>query len=233
MFKKTFYSFAITWGITLALFLVLCLIIPDNPAREEAPYWIGFSFIILAFVILLGAAFFALHGKADDAYFRLPIIKRCYTSLLIMGIVGGVLMLIPAAFAVWVAVLVVLFALGYCLIGIINTATTATVAQGVEKKIKAQTIFIKSLTVDADVLKTRAVGKTPVIQAEVNKVYEAVRYSDPMTNPALAAVEGDISVRFGSLVQAVDANDEVQVQQIANAILIQLETRNKQIRLLK
>lgn len=233
MFKKTFYGYAITWVIMVALFNVLCFIIPDNPAREEAPYWIGYAFIHVAFLILLGAVAYALYTKIDNAYFRLPIVKRCYTSLAIMGIVGGLIMLIPFVFAVWVALLVILLALGYCLIGIINTATTANVAQGVEKKIKTQTIFIKALTVDADVLQTRAAGKSPAIQAEVKKVYEAIRYSDPMTNPALASVEGDISVRFGTLVQAVDNNDEAQVQQIANAILIQLETRNKQIRLLK
>ena len=53
------------------------------------------------------------------------------------------------------------------------------------------------LTIDADTLMAQA--KSDGVKAECRKVYEAIRYSDPMSNDALASVEGKISAKFAEL----------------------------------
>ena len=91
--------------------------------------------------------------------------------------------------------------------------------------------FIKSLTVDAESLIARA--KSETLKAECKKVYEAVRYSDPMSNGALASIENDITIKFSKLSEAVVSDDSEAVVTLADEIIILLGDRNKKCRLLK
>ena len=101
----------------------------------------------------------------------------------------------------------------------------------VTTKVKTKTFFIKSLTVDAESLISRA--KSENIKAECKKVYEAVRYSDPMSNDALTSIESDITIKFSKLSEAVVAEDSAAVVILADEITILLGDRNKKCRLLK
>ena len=57
-----------------------------------------------------------------------------------------------------------------------------------------QTSFIRELTTRAESVMTAA--QTPELKAEAKKVYEAIRYSDPMSGEELAAVESEIAEKF-------------------------------------
>ena len=48
-----------------------------------------------------------------------------------------------------------------------------------------------------------AQSPSPEVRVEVTKVYEAVRYSDLMSNAALAPSEAQITIKFNQLSQAV------------------------------
>jgi hypothetical protein len=88
-----------------------------------------------------------------------------------------------------------------------------------------QTAFIKMLAVDAESLVSRAKSETAM--AECKKVYEAVRYSDPMSNDALTLVESQISVKFAELSDAVKADDVTSITEITNDIIILINNRNQ------
>ena len=87
------------------------------------------------------------------------------------------------------------------------------------------------MTVDAESLIARAKNET--IKAECKKVYEAVRYSDPMSNDALSSVESEITIKFSKLSEAVSEDNKENIAEIANEIVILLGNRNKKCRLLK
>ena len=78
-----------------------------------------------------------------------------------------------------------------------------------------------------------AMAKSDVAKAECRKVYEAIRYSDPMSNDALAAVESQITVKFAALSDAVKANEADKVAELANEVCILVGDRNKKCKLLK
>mgnify|MGYP006923404322 CR=1 FL=1 len=96
---------------------------------------------------------------------------------------------------------------------------------------KNKTFFIKSLTVDADTLMAQA--KSDAVKAECRKVYEAIRYSDPMSNDALASIEGQITVKFAELSDAVKADDVGNVVELASEVVILIGDRNKKAKVLK
>lgn len=92
-------------------------------------------------------------------------------------------------------------------IAVLKADTTADLVENVDEKVKAQTAFIRLLTVDAENLLSRA--KTDAAGSACKKVYEAARYSDPMSSGALAFIEQQISYRPGALIETVaEVNEE-------------------------
>ena len=100
----------------------------------------------------------------------------------------------------------------------------------VDTKVKTQTFFIKSLTINADTLMASA--KSEAVKAEYRKVYEAIRYSDPMSHDALSSVERQITVKLAELSKAVMADDAESVTEIANNVVVLIGDRNKKCKLL-
>ena len=78
-----------------------------------------------------------------------------------------------------------------------------------------------------------ASAKSEAVKAECRKVYEAIRYSDPMSNDALASVEDEITAKFTELTEAVKADDAESVAKIANDVVVLVGDRNKKCKLLK
>lgn len=109
--------------------------------------------------------------------------------------------------------------------------TASSVVSDIDVKVKNKTFFIRSLTVDIESLLARS--EQPEIRDEVNKVYEAVRYSDPMSNEALAGVEAQITLKVSELVDAIEKSDIELVKKTVREIVILLNDRNKKCKLLK
>ena len=96
---------------------------------------------------------------------------------------------------------------------------------------KEQTFFIKSLTVDADAVV--AAAKSVEIKEQAKKVYEAIRYADPMSNPALNAVESQIAEKFSEFASVAKSEDAEKTKSIAEELLLLIRNRNQKCKLLK
>ena len=131
----------------------------------------------------------------------------------------------------WVGVVVCAIVLAANILSILKATAAVAEVERVDSKIKIQTSFIKMLTIDADTLVAQA--KSDGVKAECRKVYEAIRYSDPMSNDALASVESQITVKFAELSDAVKADDVAKVAELANEVVILIGDRNKKCKSLK
>ena len=131
----------------------------------------------------------------------------------------------------WVGVIVCAIVLVANVLSIVKATAAIDEIERIDTKVKTQTFFIKSLTVDADTLTASA--KSEEVKAECRKVYEAVRYSDPMSNDALTSIESQITIKFAELSSVVTADDVEKVVEIANEVIILIGDRNKKCRLLK
>ena len=163
-------------------------------------------------------------------FYSIPLITLSWTGLVVSFVVGGLCMLI-STLPYWVGVIVCAIVLAIVAIAVIKANVAAEAVSAIDDKIKVQTFFIKSLTVDAEGLMTRA--QTEDIKKECKKVYEAVRFSDPMSHEALAALESEITIKFAKLSEAVKENDIEKVAEMANEAVVLVEDRNRKCRLLK
>lgn len=139
-------------------------------------------------------------------------------------------MLIPAL-PYWVGVIVCAIVLAFSAVAVIKASTAVELVSEIDEKVKTQTLFLKSLTADAEGLINRA--KSESVREQCRKVYEAARYSDPMSHDALAALEGEITVKFAALTEAVTADDTARVDELATTVTILLADRERKCKLLK
>ena len=231
--KKRFSFYAISWTILLALFNVIAFVSPGWIWFEkyDAAFWIGYAFITATFLGQLACAWFALKEEsATKLFYKVSLITTSYTGLVVTFVIGGLCMLI-SPLPYWVGVIACSIVLAANILAVIKVAAAIDEVQKIDEKIKVQTAFIKMLTVDAESLISRA--KSETIKAACKKVYEAIRFSDPMSNDALASTESQITVKFAELSDAVKADNTEKVAEIANEVIILIGDRNKKCRLLK
>lgn len=231
--KKVFRFYSAVWAILLAIFNVISFVSVGwaGIPKYTPSFWIGYVFITLSFIGQIVCAYFAL--KDDDikkTFYNVSLISTSYTGLILSFIFGGLCMLI-SPLPYWVGIILCAIVLGFNIIAVVKATAVIDIASGIDEKVKESTLFIKSLTVDAESLMSRA--KSENIKAECKKVYEAVRYSDPMSNDAFASVESDITIKFSKLSEAVISEDSETVVTLADEIIILLGDRNRKCKLLK
>ena len=231
--KKNFKIYALSWAALLAIFNLITFIIPEIPDIDKLTpsFWIGYIFITLAFVGQLACSYVVF--KSDSAkkwFYRLPLTSCSYIGLISSFAVGSLCMII-SPLPYWVGIILCSLVLAFNIVITFKTASTIVRLESIDNKVKVQTFFIKSLTIDADTLMASA--KSEAVKAECRKVYETVRYSDPMSNDALASVESQITVKFAELSEAVKADDAAKVVELANEVIVLVGDRNKKCKLLK
>ena len=225
--KKTFKFYAIIWAISFALFNVVSFVAPDEVAgvsKFDGAFWVGYIFIALAFIGQLICAYIAFKAEnLKKLFYNIPLISISYIGLVVMLVVGGLTMAIPH-FPNWIGIIVCLLVLGFTAISIIKESVAAELVSNIDTKIVTETAFIKTITVDAQNLINRA--NAPMLKEQCKKVYEALRYSDPISNVALADVEQRIKEEFGALTDAVIADDLDLVESSTKELLRLTDERN-------
>lgn len=130
----------------------------------------------------------------------------------------------------WLGIILCVVILGVNAVAVVKAKAAAELVSDVEDRVKVNTFFIKSLIVDVESLMAKATGNEA--KAVVKKVYEAVRYSDPMSNTALSGVEAQITLKFDEFSKAVVSGNG-NVAGLADEMIVLVNDRNKKCKLLK
>jgi len=231
--KKRMGLYIAAWAVLLALFNVIAFVSVGWTGQEKytPSFWIGYALITVMFVGQLICSVMAF--KADSAkklFYNISLITTSYAGLICSFVFGGLCMLI-SPLPYWVGVILCAIVLIANVLAVIKATAAIEEVERVDKKVKEQTFFIKSLTIDADTLIESA--KSEAVKAECKKVYEAIRYSDPMSHHALASVESQITIQFHALSEAVEGDDADLAAAIAKNLTVLIEDRNKKCLLLK
>lgn len=231
--KKYFKYYGICWAIVLAVFNVVTFVIPVtvNINKFTPSFWIAYAFITLVFIgnLICSLLFFKEENKSK-VFLNIPIINLAYSALIVSLIVGAVAMAVPQI-PYWIGVIVDVLVIAFYAIAIVKATAAADIVNDVEQKVKVKTLFIKSLTTDADSLMSRA--SSDEMKAEAKKVYEAIRYSDPMSNDALANIENQIQNEFNVFADAVKNNDIDLAKSASYEFVILINNRNSKCKFLK
>ena len=232
--KKTFNIYAICWAILLVVFNLTAFLIPNEIMgirKFSSNFWIGYVFITISFIGQLVCAYFAFKQESLKKFFYSVSLITISYSATVLSIVVGILCMILPFVPVWIGAIICLLILGFSAVSVLKAKAAADIVSEVDEKIKVQTFFIKSLTMDAESLVVKA--KSDEIKAELKKVYEAIRYSDPMSNDALTDIETQIKLKFNALSKAVISSNAEETETMAEDLLVLVNDRNKKCKLLK
>ena len=222
MKKKSFMPYAIL-GIVFVLFNVIAFVVPT----EKTPtFWVAYAFSVIAFLV---EAFVikTFAGKDDvpkSRFLGFPSLHVGIVYLIVQLIAFAVFMAIPII-PTWIAIIVCALILGIALICMISAKAAVNEIQRVEKKVDAKVFYIKSLQVDVEMLvaaETNAETKTAL-----QNLAKSIRFSDPMSNEALAELETKIT---NKVEQLKTATDKLSIAKELELLIIE---RNKKCKLLK
>ena len=209
--------------IAFALFNVIAFFIPTE---KTATFWIAYAFSAIAF--LLQIVIWKLAFKGTDTikskFLGIPLLSVGFRYLVIQVIAFAVFMIFPAL-PTWIPVVVCSVILGGSAICLIGTETGREEINRVEEKVKRKVFYIKSLQVDVEML--AETESDPTIKAELTKLAEKIRFSDPVSSDALAEIESEI---VNKIKEIEASKDKLAIIAVTTALV---EERNKKAKILK
>ena len=236
--KRAFKFYLIAWAIMFVLFNVVVIALPKETTVAGVTYtklgglsWITLIVFELCFVGHLICTWIALkQNKLSGTFYRLPLIRLSYACIIVTTVIGCVMMAVPNL-PDWIPLIVALIIMALYAVTVLKAAAAAQIVEDIDEKVKVQTAFIKTLTVDAQTLLSRA--KSEPIKNACKKVFEAVRYSDPMSADALSDVESRIRTEFDSFTDAVISDNADAATASADELLTLIKERNSRCKMEK
>lgn len=228
MKKNKLYGVAVL-AIVMVVFNIIAFLLPET---RGGTFWSGYAFTMAALLLQL-LFFYLAFGKADNlkkTFLGLSIAQIGVTYLILQSIWGIVCLFVPTItpkFAVVVSVML----LGFYLISVILAMLGRDTVQKIDDKIKAKSLFIKSLIVDMEVLTAQTDNSK--IKPILEKLLETVKYSDPMSHEGLTEVEEKITNKYSELEVATKNTETTAVQAVCKDMDALFAERNKKCKLLK
>lgn len=231
--KKNFVTYVIIWIISLVVFNLITFLLPNvqNVDNRTAGFWIGYALITLALTGQVACSWYVLKEKnATKLFYKLSLYQLSYSTLAISLIVGILLMILVPKQA-WIAAIICLIILAIDVTAMMKAKLAVDTAVKVDEKIEQKTTFIKTKIAEAQTLMSTV--DTEEKKRLCKRVYEALRYSDPVSDSQLERIEREINECLQSLKSAIGDGDldlaTVQAQRIEALIA----ERNDKCKLLK
>lgn len=231
--KKAFGIYTVCWVLFFAAFNIIAFTAPALPLHEKytPTFWWGYALITVALIGQLLCTYFALKPEnAAKRFYKLPMITLSWTGIIVSFIVG-VYCKFYTMLPDWLCLAICGVILALYAFAVFGTAAAAGIVEEKDAKLAAKTSFIKNLTAEASAL--IAHSQTADIKAECEKVYEAIRYSDPMSSDALADVEAQLADSFAEFSHAVNGGNTEEVGEIAARLLVLIGDRNAKCKAMK
>ena len=230
---KGFKQYLITWVILVLMFNVVVFaarpIIPGYVINYDARFWISWSFVIISFIVNLFCAYNALKQEnIKKLFYKVSLITTSRTGLIITTILGIVLMLIPDC-PYWISIILCTIVSGLTLISISKADLAGETIEEIDKKVKADTFFIKSLTVETQTLISNA--NSEEAKNICKKIYETVRYSDPVSNALLNDIENEITDKLEKF--KIQLKKGICDEELSNEIINLVKERNNKCKAFK
>lgn len=218
MKKNTKLAYAVL-GIVFILFNVIAFAVPTD---KTTAFWIAYAFTVVAFALQVGI--FKVTETLKSKFLGVPIIYVGVIYLVVQLIAFVAFMVFPIIPS-WVTVIVCASILGISAICLFSADVARDEINRVEEKVNQKVFYIRELQADVEVLAEQE--QNPEIKTSLTRLAEKIRYSDPMSNVALADLEARIQEKVAAL-RTTDHKLEIIVE--LDSLLTQ---RNKKAKILK
>ena len=232
--NKVLKFYGLIWLISLAIFNAIVFLVPRELCGvdrwAEGGFWVGYALSTVSFLAhLLTGVLCLRHNDPNKVFLRLSLPLTASVTLIASLVAGCIFMLIPTVPA-WIGSIISLVFLLLFVVAVLKAQIAISLVSAVDTKIARQTSFMRTATGHANNILQAAGDSTRDV---AKKVWEALRYSDPMSHDRLATVEGHIAAALNELEQAVRAGDANAAGETAEQLLCLIRQRNNDCKMLK
>lgn len=233
--KKSMKIYNVIWLLFVLLFQILCFLTPNEYEEFNkfgGAFWAGYGFVMGALVLHYIFIFVVQRTKdRDKQYVNRPLIYISVLSLILMVFTSAACMIIPNL-PNWLGIIICYVILAVSLIYLMAAKTAGKNAYYANEALNERVSFFRDLASEAEAM----VGFSQTKEAKViaQKVYEAIRYSDPVSDPALIQEENQIKEMLEELSKSILKKSDVAVlKPIEQELLRLIQNRNNKCKNLK
>lgn len=216
------------WILTLAVFNAIVFLVPRElfgvDRWVQDGFWVGYALTTAALLAQLILTVICLRNYNPDRVFLNLSLPLTANGALLLSLVAGSVFMLFAAIPAWIGSIISLLLLLYCMIAVFNAHVSVRLVSGLDEKVRQQTAFIYAATAQAYNILQTANNDT---RESAKKVWEALRYSDPMSTPKLANAEADIGSRLNIFANTVCSGDGTRTAEEAEQLLRLIRARNQ------
>lgn len=200
-------------------------------ARYDSYLFAAAGIVIVGYIFSLISTLIAFKKEQDitSTFFGIPASYSGIVTYILIIILSLLQLILKFNIAIACVIAALIFVVS--VIKLFKICFAVDTIQNVDEKVKVQTFFIKSLTIDAQTLVQEA--RTDEVKQIAKKVYDAVRYSDPVSNEILANIESSITLKFKEFEEAVINDDTDLALESSKELLVLINDRNQKCKLLK
>lgn len=226
--KKSWIMTAVIYAIIFAVFNLLVFMIANE---KNGIFWMSYAFMCLAFVIQIGSMLLALRSlETETVFMGIPLASLSFYYFFAAIFVGAVFMFFQNAPFKLAFVLQILIVAIYAVIAIM-ALMSRNIVQDVNDNLKENVQAIKTLTIDVDVFIPQV--SDPALKKALKRVSETIKYSDPMSNSAVADIEEQIMQTVNALRINIENNQNSDAIQTCKDIEVLFLQRNRLLKATK
>ena len=213
-------------GVLLVLYILIAFLIPFV---YTATFWVSFVFTLIAFGVVAASIYIAFikNPDAKSRFYGFPIAKIGAIYGLVQLVAGFIFMALATYAPAWTAVLVYAIALGSAVIGLISADAVVSEIHVQDAKLKKDVSLMRSLQSKVNQMAAQSEN------AEIKALADEFRYSDPVSNDAIADAEADLAAAVDELQNAYVDSDSEAVAKLCHRASALLAERNRLCKLNK
>lgn len=214
----------------LAVYFAVVFLIPFR--RDNAVFWVSFVFTLAAMAAQVYVVRAAFGGRdAKSRFYGFPIARVGFVYLIAQVVLSIVFMALAGNVRLWLPLLLYIVLAGAAALGFIATDVTRDEIQRQDADLKANVSAMRSIQSKASAL--LGVTQDAQMRKAVEKLSDALRYSDPVSSPAISEIESDLAACVDELQKAVVDGDKASALALAEKAGNILIERNRQCKLAK
>ena len=218
--KKDTIRAIIVAVIMLAVYNLVAFMIPF---AHTAAFWISYGFTLVAFAVVCASIYIAFikDPNAKSRFYGFPIAR---IGVLYGGaqlIVSLIVMALAQWTPWWIPVLVYAIGMGAAVIGLVAADAVVEEIQTQDVKLKKDVSLMRSLQSKVSQIASQT------DDAAIRALAEEFRYSDPVSNDAIADAEADLAAAVDELQAAYVDGDNDTVAQLCRKATALLAERNR------
>lgn len=226
--KRTSIMGILIYVIVFAVFNLIVFLVFEN---KNNIFWMSYVFMCLAFIVQFISMFMAFKSvETESAFMGIPLASLSLYYFFAAIFAGAVFMFFQiASFKLSLIIQVLILAI-YAVVALI-ALISRDVVQDVNDNVKQNVETIKTMNVDVDILIPQV--SDPNLKKALKKLSDTVRYSDPMSNNAVADIEQQINQGMNALRVYVENSNNSEAVQACKDLEVLFMQRNSLLKATK